>query len=67
MDKWSGSPGACSRWVCGVAPARTLKNERLVQEAPAAYKNIGDVVAVQAEAGIATPVARLRPLLTFKG
>lgn len=45
----------------------TLKNERLVQEAPAAYKDIGGVVAVQAQAGIATPVARLRPLLTFKG
>jgi tRNA-splicing ligase RtcB (3'-phosphate/5'-hydroxy nucleic acid ligase) len=45
----------------------TLKNERLVQEAPAAYKNIGEIVSVQAAAGIATPVARLRPLLTFKG
>lgn len=45
----------------------TLKNERLVHEAPAAYKDIGDVVAVQAEAGIAAPVARMRPLLTFKG
>jgi len=45
----------------------TLKNERLVQEAPAAYKDIGPVVQVQAEAGIASPVARMRPLLTFKG
>jgi tRNA-splicing ligase RtcB len=45
----------------------TLKNERLVQEAPAAYKNIGEVVQVQADAGVASPVARLRPLLTFKG
>ena len=45
----------------------TLKSERLVQEAPAAYKEIGSVVQVQADAGIATPVARLRPLLTFKG
>jgi tRNA-splicing ligase RtcB len=45
----------------------TLKDERLVQEAPAAYKDIGEVVSVQADAGIATPVARLRPLLTFKG
>jgi tRNA-splicing ligase RtcB len=45
----------------------TLKNERLVQEAPAAYKEIGPVVQVQADTGIASPVARLRPLLTFKG
>jgi tRNA-splicing ligase RtcB len=45
----------------------TLKKERLVQEAPAAYKDIGPVVQVQAEAGIASPVARMRPLLTFKG
>lgn len=35
--------------------------------APAAYKDIGPVVQVQAEAGIASPVARMRPLLTFKG
>jgi tRNA-splicing ligase RtcB (3'-phosphate/5'-hydroxy nucleic acid ligase) len=45
----------------------TLKNERLVQEAPAAYKDIGPVVQVQVDAGIAVPVARLRPILTFKG
>lgn len=44
----------------------TLKKERLVQEAPAAYKPIQPVVDIQAQAGIATPVARLRPLLTFK-
>lgn len=44
----------------------TLKEERLIQEAPAAYKDIGPVVQVQAEAGIASPVARLRPLMTFK-
>ena len=45
----------------------TLKAERITQEAPAAYKEIGPVVDVQAKAGIATPVARMRPLLTFKG
>lgn len=37
-----------------------------MQEAPAAYKPIQPVVDIQAQAGIATPVARLRPLLTFK-
>jgi tRNA-splicing ligase RtcB len=44
----------------------TLKEERLVQEAPAAYKPIQPVVDVQAEVGIVGPVARMRPLLTFK-
>ncbi len=45
----------------------TLKRERLVQEAPAAsYKPIQPVVDVQTDAGIVAPVARLRPLLTFK-
>lgn len=45
----------------------TLKAERMIQEAPAAYKDIEPVVDVQAQAGIASPVARMRPLLTFKG
>jgi len=44
----------------------TLKQERLVQEAPAAYKNVDEVVDVQAQVGIASPVARLRPVLTVK-
>lgn len=44
----------------------TLKEERLVQEAPAAYKPIQPVVDVQAEVGIVGPVARMRPILTFK-
>ena len=45
----------------------TLKEERVVEEAPLAYNDIGPVVQVQAEAGIASPAIRLRPLLTFKG
>ena len=44
----------------------TLKEERLVQEAPAAYKPIQPVVDVQADVGIVAPVARMRPILTFK-
>ncbi len=44
----------------------TLKEERVVQEAPAAYKPIEPVVEVQAEVGIVAPVARFRPVLTFK-
>lgn len=44
----------------------TLHRERLREEAPAAYKAIAPVIEVQVEAGIVAPVARLRPLLTFK-
>ncbi|MFV8749468.1 RtcB family protein [Nannocystaceae bacterium ST9] len=44
----------------------TLHRERLREEAPAAYKAIAPVIDVQVEAGIVAPVARLRPLLTFK-
>ncbi|MCA9711567.1 MAG: RtcB family protein [Myxococcales bacterium] len=45
----------------------TLKAERLIEEAPAAYKPIAPVVDVQVQAGVVSRVARLRPLLTFKG
>ncbi len=45
----------------------TLRPERLIEEAPAAYKPIGPVVDIQVDAGIVAKVARLRPLLTFKG
>lgn len=44
----------------------TLKEERRIQEAPAAYKPIQPVIDAQVEAGIAAPVARMRPLMTFK-
>ncbi len=44
----------------------TLRAERRVEEAPAAYKPIGPVVEAQVAAGVVAPVARLRPLLTFK-
>lgn len=44
----------------------TLKEERLVEEAPNAYKPIGPVIRSQVEEGLVTPIARLSPLLTFK-
>ncbi len=44
----------------------TLREERRIEEAPAAYKPIGPVVASQVEAGLVREVARLAPLLTFK-
>lgn len=43
------------------------KLEEIKQEAPYAYKGIGPVVQTLTDAGIARPVAELRPLLTIKG
>ncbi len=43
------------------------KLEELKQEAPFAYKGIGPVVRTLTDAGLARPVAELRPLLTVKG
>ncbi len=39
----------------------------LAEEAPQAYKDVADVVRVAAGAGIARPVARMRPLAVIKG
>jgi RNA-splicing ligase RtcB len=44
----------------------TLKQERLIEEAPGAYKPIGPVIQAQVEEGLVQPIARLTPLLTFK-
>lgn len=44
----------------------TLKEERRVEEAPAAYKPIGPVIRAQVEQGLVQPIAALQPLLTFK-
>jgi tRNA-splicing ligase RtcB len=44
----------------------TLREERRIEEAPSAYKPIGPVIDAQVEKELITPVARLRPLLTFK-
>ena len=39
----------------------------LAEEAPAAYKDVDEVIAVVAEAGIAVPVARVTPIGVLKG
>jgi tRNA-splicing ligase RtcB len=39
----------------------------LVKEIPQAYKDVEDVVRVVHEAGLATKIARLRPLGVIKG
>jgi tRNA-splicing ligase RtcB len=44
----------------------TLRDERRIEEAPAAYKAIGPVIDAQVSAGVLRVVAKLRPLVTFK-
>ncbi|NEO83074.1 MAG: RtcB family protein [Spirulina sp. SIO3F2] len=44
----------------------TLRSERRIEEAPAAYKPIQPIIDAQVAAGMVTAVARLQPLLTFK-
>ena len=43
------------------------KLEEIKQEAPYAYKGIGAIIQTLADAGIAKPVAEVRPLMTIKG
>lgn len=43
------------------------KLEELQQEAPFAYKGVGPVIDTLMGAGIAKPVAELRPIMTIKG
>ncbi len=45
----------------------TLRSERRIEEAPFAYKPIQSVIDVQVKAGMVDVVARLSPVLTFKG
>ncbi len=44
----------------------TLRQERLIEEAPHAYKPIGPVIDSQESAGLIRPAVKLRPWLTFK-
>lgn len=44
----------------------TLREERRVEEAPAAYKRIGPVIDAQEDAGLIRRIVRLRPWVTFK-
>ena len=44
----------------------TLKEERKIEEAPGAYKEIGPVINSQVEEGLVNVVAIFYPLVTFK-
>ena len=52
--------------LAGRADIMAAWRRDLKQEAPWAYKDVGPVVATLAGAGVAAPVAELRPLLTVK-
>ncbi|MGL5061072.1 MAG: RtcB family protein [Microcoleus sp.] len=45
----------------------TLREERRIEEAPAAYKEIQPIIDVQVEAQMVDLVAKMKPVLTFKG
>lgn len=45
----------------------TLREERKIEEAPAAYKPIQPVIDCQVSHNIVRRVAKMRPILTFKG
>jgi len=44
----------------------TLREERRVEESPAAYKPIQPVIDAQVSAGLVGVVAKMKPILTFK-
>lgn len=44
----------------------TLKEERMIEEAPAAYKEIGPVIRSQVEEKTISVIAKFSPILTFK-
>ncbi len=44
----------------------TLRPERRIEEAPAAYKSIDRTIETQVAAGMVEVVAKMRPILTFK-
>jgi tRNA-splicing ligase RtcB len=44
----------------------TLKEERMIEEAPAAYKEIGPVIQSQVDEKTVSVIAKFSPILTFK-
>jgi len=46
---------------------RTPSFKGIAEEAPGAYKDVGEVIRSAARAGLARPVARLEPMICLKG
>ena len=66
MQKIDGSAVKRELAEKGVAIYETHE-KYLSEEAPDAYKNVEDVIGLTEKAGLARPVARLRPLIVIKG
>ncbi|MGK7928515.1 MAG: RtcB family protein [Spirulina sp.] len=66
MQREGAKQGETALGLTGV-DCVTLRQERRIEEAPAAYKPIQPIIEAQVVAGIARVVARLQPILTFIG
>jgi tRNA-splicing ligase RtcB len=64
--RWNGEEVVRGLATRGIL-VRTVSWRGVAEEAPGAYKDVDAVVEATAAAGLATPVARLRPLIVVKG
>jgi tRNA-splicing ligase RtcB len=66
LKKWSGRKIIDDLAAQGIL-IRSPSTRGVAEEAPGAYKDVGAVVAVAEQAGLARRVARLKPLICIKG
>ena len=66
LKRWSGRKIVDDLAAQGIL-VRSPSMRGIAEEAPAAYKDVSEVVRVAEQAGLARRVARLRPLICVKG
>lgn len=66
LEKWRHKDPIHAMQQHGIA-VRASSNRTVAEEMPDAYKNVSDVVAAVEEAGLASSVAKLCPLMVIKG
>jgi tRNA-splicing ligase RtcB len=66
LRQWSGRQIQDDLAACGIL-IRSPSTRGIAEEAPGAYKDVNAVVRVAEAAGLASRVARLRPLVCVKG
>jgi tRNA-splicing ligase RtcB len=66
LKQWSGRKIVDDLASQGIL-IRSPSTRGVAEEAPGAYKDVGAVVAVAEQAGLARRIARLRPLICIKG
>jgi tRNA-splicing ligase RtcB len=66
LRQWSGRQIQDDLAAHGIL-IRSPSTRGIAEEAPGAYKDVGAVVLAAENAGLATRVARLRPLVCVKG